>query len=118
MLRSARGNTKKDHIKNEDIWRESNIERMTFLRQIRLRWYGHMARKEGGYHQEDGKHATAGKEKKWQQALLISAALKTTLRSRSSNRVGVKQRGSANSDGAKLGHAGLFRLGLGFWLGL
>ena len=33
MLRWARGNTKKDHIKNEDIWREANIESMTiFLR--------------------------------------------------------------------------------------
>ena len=29
MLRWARGKTKKDHIKNEDIWREANIEPMT-----------------------------------------------------------------------------------------
>ena len=26
MLRWARGKTKKDHVKNEDIWRETNIE--------------------------------------------------------------------------------------------
>ena len=33
MLRCARGKTKKDHIKNEDIWREANVEPMTtFLR--------------------------------------------------------------------------------------
>ena len=31
----------KDHINNEDIWREANAELMTtFLRQERLRWYG------------------------------------------------------------------------------
>ncbi len=43
MLRWARGKTKKDHIKNEDIWREANIEPITmFLRQKRMRWYGHV----------------------------------------------------------------------------
>ena len=68
-------------------------------------WQG----RKGGYHQEDGKHATAGKEKKWQQALLISAALKTTLHSRPSNRVGVKQRASSDSDDAKRGHFGGWR---------
>ena len=48
MLRWARGKTKKDHFKNEDIWREANIEPMTtFLRKKRLRWYGHAIRKEG-----------------------------------------------------------------------
>ena len=29
MMRWARGKTKKDTIKNEDIWREANIEPMT-----------------------------------------------------------------------------------------
>ena len=48
MLRWARGKTKKDHIKNEDIWREANVEPMTtFLRKKRLRLYGHVLRKEG-----------------------------------------------------------------------
>ena len=43
MLRWARGKTNKDHIKNEDIWREANVEPMTtFLRKKRLRWYGHV----------------------------------------------------------------------------
>ena len=38
MLRWARGKTKKDHINNEDIWREANVEPMTtFLRKKRLR---------------------------------------------------------------------------------
>ena len=38
----------KNHIKNEDIWREANIEPMTtFLRQKQLRWYGHVLKKEG-----------------------------------------------------------------------
>ena len=45
MPRLARGETKMDHIKNEDIWREANIEPMaTFLR---MRWHGHVFRKEG-----------------------------------------------------------------------
>ena len=45
MLRWARGKTKKDRIKNEDIWREANVEPMTmFLRKKRLRWYGHVLR--------------------------------------------------------------------------
>ena len=36
----ARGKTKKDHIMNEDIWREANLEPMTtFLRKRHLRWY-------------------------------------------------------------------------------
>ena len=60
-------------------------------------WQG----RKGGYHQEDGKHASARKEEKWQQALLISPALKATLRI--SNCVVAKQRGSANSDGTNWG---------------
>ena len=48
MLRWARCKTKKDHIKNEDIWREVNIER-TFFRKRRLRWYGHVIGKEWKY---------------------------------------------------------------------
>ena len=68
MLRLATGNTKNDHIRNEDIWREANIESMTtFLRKRRLRWYGHLLRKEGegGYHQEDPSTVfVGGKEKK------------------------------------------------------
>ena len=69
MLRWARGKTKKDHVKNEDIWREANTDPMTsFLRKKRLRWYGHVLRKQGrgGYHQEDVKHASARKENKWE----------------------------------------------------
>ena len=48
MLRWAAGKTRKDNIKNEDIWREANIEPMTtFLRKRRLRWYDLVLRKEG-----------------------------------------------------------------------
>ena len=37
-----------DHIRNEDIWKEDNIEPMTtFPRKARLRWYGQVLRKEG-----------------------------------------------------------------------
>ena len=40
ILRLARGKIKKDPIKNEDIWREANIEPMgMFLRKRRLRWF-------------------------------------------------------------------------------
>ena len=42
-MKTSGGETKKDHTKNEDIWREANIEPMTtFLGKRRLRWYGHM----------------------------------------------------------------------------
>ena len=68
MLRLARGKTKEDHIKNEDIWREANIKPMrTFDPQqgttvmvwpCDKEWWGR------GYHQEDDKHASAWKEKK------------------------------------------------------
>ena len=48
MLIYARSRTKKDHIKNEDIWKEVNIELMTtFFRQKPLRWYGNVPMKEG-----------------------------------------------------------------------
>ena len=48
MLRWARGKTNKDHVKNEDIWREADVEPMTtFFRKKRLRWYVHVLRKEG-----------------------------------------------------------------------
>ena len=48
MLRWAKCKIKRDHIKNDDTWREANIEPMTtFLRKRRLTWYGHLSRKEG-----------------------------------------------------------------------
>ena len=48
MSWATRGKTKKYHIKNEDIWREADIEPMkTFLRKRRLRWRGHVLGQEG-----------------------------------------------------------------------
>ena len=48
MLRWARGKTNKDHIKNEDIWRDANVETMTtFFGKKGQRWYCHVLRKEG-----------------------------------------------------------------------
>ena len=48
MLRWARGKNKKDHIKNEDIWRDANVEPMTtFLGKKRQRWYCHVLRRKG-----------------------------------------------------------------------
>ena len=59
MLRWARGNTKKD------IWREANIEpTTTFLRKTELTVWPRVKEGSGGYHQEDVKHESAGKEKK------------------------------------------------------
>ena len=48
MLRWARGKTKKDHFKNEDICREANIDTMTtFFRKRRHAWNGLVLRNEG-----------------------------------------------------------------------
>ena len=50
MLRWARGKTKKDHIKNEDIWREANIEPMTHKLHTTemgmVRWAGGKTKKD------------------------------------------------------------------------
>ena len=66
MLRWPRSKKRKEHIKNEDIWREANIENMiglTYIRKRRLRWYSHILSNGGGI-PRDVKHASAGKEKK------------------------------------------------------
>ena len=48
VLRWAKGSTKKDHIKSEDILRAANIEPMKiFLGQKPLRWYSQLLREEG-----------------------------------------------------------------------
>ena len=48
LPRWARSKTKKDQIKNEDIWKEATIEPMTtFLRKRRLQWYDHVLGTEG-----------------------------------------------------------------------
>ena len=50
MVRWAGGKTKKDHIKNEDIWREANIEPMTHklhtIATRMLRWAGGKTKKD------------------------------------------------------------------------
>ena len=47
MLKWARDMTNVDHIKHEDVWREASIEPIaTYLRKKRLKWYGHVLRKE------------------------------------------------------------------------
>ena len=43
MLRWARGNTRLDHVRNVDIWKEAHMYPMAeFLREKRLRWFGHV----------------------------------------------------------------------------
>ena len=47
MLRWARGKTRLDHIRNEDIWKEAHVKHVeTFLENKRLKWFGHCLRRE------------------------------------------------------------------------
>ena len=46
MLRWARGKTRLDHVRNVDIWKEARMYPMAkFLREKRLRWFGHVQRR-------------------------------------------------------------------------
>ena len=46
-LRWARGKTRLDHVSNVDIWKEAHMYRMAeFLREKRLRWFGHVQRRD------------------------------------------------------------------------
>ena len=45
MLRWARGKTRLDHARDVDTWKEAHMYLMAeFLREKRLRWYGHVKR--------------------------------------------------------------------------
>ena len=71
MVRWARGKTKKDNTKNEDIWMEANIEpimndTLPPKETTEMVWPS-VREGMGGYHQEDIKHANAQKEKKGNQ---------------------------------------------------
>ena len=47
MLRWARGKTRLDHVRIVDIWKEAHMYPMAeFLREKRLRWYGHVQRRD------------------------------------------------------------------------
>ena len=47
MLRWARGKTRLDHVRNVDIWKEARMYPMAeFLREKRLRWFGHVQRRD------------------------------------------------------------------------
>ena len=47
MLRLARGKTRLDHIRNEDIRKEVHVQIVeTFLENKRLKWFGHCLRRE------------------------------------------------------------------------
>ena len=47
MLRLARGKTRLDHIRNEDIRKEAHIKPVeTFLENKRLKWFGDCLRRE------------------------------------------------------------------------
>ena len=47
MLRWARGTTRLDHVRNVDIWNEAHMYPMAeFLREKRLRWFGHVQRRD------------------------------------------------------------------------
>ena len=47
MLRWARGKTRLDHFRNEDIRKEADVKHVeTFLENKRLKWFGHCLRRE------------------------------------------------------------------------
>ena len=47
MLRWARGKTRLDHIRNEDIRKEAHVKPVeTFLQNKRLKWFGHCLKRE------------------------------------------------------------------------
>ena len=47
MLLWARGKTRLDHVRNEDIWKKAGMYPMAeFLREKMLRWYGHVQRRD------------------------------------------------------------------------
>ena len=47
MLQWARGKTRLDHVRNVDIWKDANMYPMAeFLREKRLRWFGHVQRRD------------------------------------------------------------------------
>ena len=47
MLRWARGKTRLYHVRNVHIWKEAHMHPMAeFLREKRLRWYGHVQRRD------------------------------------------------------------------------
>ena len=47
MLRRARGKTRLDHIRNDDIRKEAHVKPVeTFLENKRLKWFGHCLRRE------------------------------------------------------------------------
>ena len=47
MLWWERGKTSLDHVRNVDIWKEAHMFPMTeFLREKRLRWFGHVQRRD------------------------------------------------------------------------
>ena len=47
MLQWARGKTRSNHVINIDIWKEAHMYLMAeFLREKRLRWFGHVQRQD------------------------------------------------------------------------
>ena len=47
LLRWARGKPGLDHVRNVDIWKEAHMYPMAeFLREKRLRWFGHVQRRD------------------------------------------------------------------------
>ena len=47
MLRWARGKTRSDHIRNEDIRKEAHVKPVeSFLENKRLKWFGHCLKRE------------------------------------------------------------------------
>ena len=47
MMWWARGNTRQDHVRNVDIWKEAHLNPIAnFLIEKRFRWFGHVQRRD------------------------------------------------------------------------
>ena len=65
MLRFAMGVTRKDKIRNKHIWSIVKVERLGMkMREGRLRWYGHVMRRDQEYVEDDGNGFTKKEEKR------------------------------------------------------
>ena len=65
MLRFAMGVTKKDKIRNEYIRGTVKVERLGMkMRESRLRWYGHVIRRDQEYVKKDDGNGVTGKKEK------------------------------------------------------
>ena len=65
MLRFSLGVTRRNRIRNEEVRRRLKVERLSDkLREARLRWFGHVMRREETYVEERVMEIVVGKRKR------------------------------------------------------